>query len=128
MLKKKLKDTLNNKKGFTLAELLIVVAIIAILVAISIPVFTGQLNKAKESTDVANERAAKAAAINEYFEQQTGFTMYYDAENGKVVNGDNAKRLTPYGQQSANKSSIIKVVVDADGNVTTSWILPASAQ
>ena len=33
----------TNKKGFTLAELLIVVAIIAVLVAIAIPVFTAQL-------------------------------------------------------------------------------------
>ena len=35
----------KNKKGFTLAELLIVVAIIAVLVAISIPIFTSQLEK-----------------------------------------------------------------------------------
>ena len=31
---------MNRKKGFTLAELLIVVAIIAVLVAVSVPVFT----------------------------------------------------------------------------------------
>ena len=46
----------NNKKGFTLAELLIVVAIIAVLVAISIPIFVNQVEKAKESTDAANIR------------------------------------------------------------------------
>ena len=46
-----------NKKGFTLAELLIVVAIIAVLVAIAIPVFTTQLEKARESTDMADARA-----------------------------------------------------------------------
>jgi len=46
----------NNKKGFTLAELLIVVAIIAVLVAIAIPIFTSQLEKARESTDQANIR------------------------------------------------------------------------
>jgi type IV pilus assembly protein PilA len=46
----------NNKKGFTLAELLIVVAIIAVLVAIAIPIFTSQLEKARESTDAANIR------------------------------------------------------------------------
>ena len=51
-----------NKKGFTLAELLIVVAIIAVLVAIAIPVFTTQLEKSRESTDVANIRSAYAAA------------------------------------------------------------------
>ena len=50
----------TNKKGFTLAELLVVVAIIAVLVAISIPIFTSQLEKARESTDAANIRAAIA--------------------------------------------------------------------
>ena len=39
------KKAKENKKGFTLAELLIVVAIIAVLVAISIPIFTAQLEK-----------------------------------------------------------------------------------
>lgn len=52
----------TNKKGFTLAELLVVVAIIAVLVAIAIPIFTSQLEKAREATDVANIRAAYAEA------------------------------------------------------------------
>ena len=52
----------KNNKGFTLAELLIVVAIIAVLTAIAIPVFNGNLEKAKESADAANLRAAYAMA------------------------------------------------------------------
>lgn len=56
-----MKKTLRNKKGFTLAELLIVVAIIAVLVAIAIPIFSSQLEKAREATDAANIRAAYAA-------------------------------------------------------------------
>lgn len=32
----------KNKRGFTLTELLVVVAIVAILVAISVPIFTSQ--------------------------------------------------------------------------------------
>ena len=40
---------MNNKRGFTLAELLIVVAIIAVLVAISIPIFTTQLEKSRDA-------------------------------------------------------------------------------
>ena len=56
---------MTNKKGFTLAELLIVVAIIAVLVAISIPVFTTQLEKAREATDAANIRSAYAEVMSE---------------------------------------------------------------
>lgn len=52
-----------NKKGFTMAELLIVVAIIAVLVAIAIPIFTAQLEKAREATDEANIRAAYAEVV-----------------------------------------------------------------
>ena len=53
----------KDDRGFTLAELLIVVAIIAVLVAISIPIFTSQLEKARQSTDAANCRALYAEAM-----------------------------------------------------------------
>lgn len=53
----------NNNKGFTLMEMLIVVAIIAVLVAIAIPVFTNQLEKAREATDMANIRSAYAEVM-----------------------------------------------------------------
>ena len=56
----------NNNKGFTLAELLIVVAIIAVLVAIAIPVFTTQLERSREATDIANIRSAYAEAMTDY--------------------------------------------------------------
>ena len=46
----------KKNSGFTLAELLIVVAIVGILVAISIPVFTSQLHKAKVATDEVTTR------------------------------------------------------------------------
>ena len=53
----------NNNKGFTLMEMLIVVAIIAVLVAIAIPVFTNSLEKAREATDAANIRSAYAEVM-----------------------------------------------------------------
>ena len=56
----------EDNKGFTLAELLIVVAIIGVLVAISIPIFSKQLEKARDATSVANLRSAYAEAMAEY--------------------------------------------------------------
>ncbi|MEI3349648.1 MAG: prepilin-type N-terminal cleavage/methylation domain-containing protein [Clostridium sp.] len=91
-----IKKVRENKKGFTLAELLVVVAIVGILVAISIPVFTAQLSKARKATNQANLRAAKAAAIADYLTDEmdtnaTGEVTYnYDMTTGGVkVVGEN---------------------------------------
>ncbi len=65
----------KNNKGFTLAELLIVVAIIAVLVAIAIPVFSAQLEKSKEATDIANIRSAYATLVAKYLEDTSANTI-----------------------------------------------------
>lgn len=63
---RKLMNKKLNKKGFTLMEMLIVVAIIAILVAIAIPTFTKSLNQAKIAADEANLRAYYAEQMANY--------------------------------------------------------------
>ncbi|ETP71472.1 prepilin-type N-terminal cleavage/methylation domain-containing protein [Lachnospiraceae bacterium JC7] len=65
-----------NKKGFTLAELLIVVAIIGVLVAISIPIFTAQLRKARLATNQANARAAYAEAVAKMLDDKNTATSF----------------------------------------------------
>lgn len=54
------------KSGFTIMEMLIVVAIIAVLVAIAIPTFNGSLHKAKVAADWANLRAFYAEIQLDY--------------------------------------------------------------
>ena len=82
----------KNKKGFTLAELLIVVAIIAILVAISVPIFTAQRSKSIVATNKANARDAKSAAITAYMaDNADGEKVYeYSIKSGDAKTAANA--------------------------------------
>lgn len=75
----------KEQNGFTLGELLIVVAIIGVLVAISIPVFTHQLEKSREAVDLANVRAAYAEVMSAVISEDSTATYkdqpIYDAKS-----------------------------------------------
>lgn len=125
MLKK-----LNNKKGFTLMEMLIVVAIIAVLVAIAIPVFNGALTKSKEAADVANNRAAyaewqvKMLTENEAVPTDKTALMTSDGTETKLNYND---KLT-YTPAQDNKSATIvykatKLTNPATDDGTYTWKL-----
>ena len=73
----------KNNKGFTLAELLIVVAIIAVLVAIAIPIFTTQLEKSREATDIANVRSAYANVVAAYITDAKAQSMTVTAKQAQ---------------------------------------------
>lgn len=77
----------SNKKGFTIMEMLIVVAIIAVLAAIAIPVFNGALTKSKEAADVANIRAAYAEVTVAYLTDNTAYPTDKTAFLAKVDGG-----------------------------------------
>jgi type IV pilus assembly protein PilA len=69
-----------NKKGFTLIELIVVIAILAILAAILIPAVTGYITKATEARDQANCRALYSQVSLQVMLDQT-----LDPETGDTV-------------------------------------------
>ena len=91
----------NNKKGFTIVELVIVIAVIAILAGVLIPTFSGIIRK-------ANESKALQAAKNLYTE-----VYALDASDGKI---DGKEKETSLATSYDGKTITYTV---ADGKVTT---------
>ena len=118
----------NNRKGFTLAELLIVVAIIGVLVAVSIPIFTNQLKKARLATNQANARAAEAACVAKLIgDGYTTGTCYYYTSTGTLDDDGlyGPGEVTPNQiTQSVNAweiNSTLKGVEKLDDGVADDW-------
>ncbi len=113
-----------NKKGFTLAELLIVVAIIGVLVAISIPIFTAQLQKARVATNQANARAAYAAAVAKTLDTgvktSDGVNYSYNVKTAALTATDTVGgSATPIADWKADTN--VGIVVGTD--VADTWIV-----
>lgn len=118
-----------NKKGFTLAELLIVVAIIAVLVAISIPIFTSQLKKARLATNQANARAAHAAVVAELLdEQKTAGKADYTVSTAKVGKIEETTTKLAIDTDPSNwKVDDTGVTADLDDKEVTVWTVSIQA-
>lgn len=115
----------NNNKGFTLMEMLIVVAIIAVLVAIAIPVFTNQLEKAREATDEANVRSAYA----EVMACAMTDTSVADAAKNDVIKVEDAGKNTYAKDVTAVQKQAGWQSGDANGKVAVAGIdVPASTK
>ena len=119
------------------------------LVAISIPIFTAQLEKSRESTDIANLRSAKAEAVSIYLtgdstlglgdwgtgKQSDSVKVYYDASSGKLVasaptnkygkgtstNGGNSDAGLNYTGTTEASNKVIAVTVTKDGDCSFAW-------
>lgn len=77
----------KKNDGFTLAELLVVVAIIGVLVAISIPIFSQQIHKARVATDWANVRSYYSQLQYDFLETEKINNAYLHEPNGAGTDG-----------------------------------------
>lgn len=109
----------NGKKGFTLAELLIVVAIIAVLVAISIPIFSAQLEKSREATDAANIRSAYAEVSADMLTNESSDKKVEVTAKQKKADWDGKKTIEIGGKDVNASTKGWIVAADKDNNTVT---------
>ena len=119
-----MKKKWTKSSGFTLAELLIVVAIIAVLVAISIPIFTSQLEKAREATDLSDVRSAYAEVMMAAISDDT--TATYSKDPNQTIhksNGLYSVTVSPLHQEQDNWQGNMDLNVGGvSSKDTTHWI------
>lgn len=111
----------NKNKGFTLAELLIVVAIIGVLVAISIPIFSKQLEKSRDAVSVANIRSAYAEAQAEYITCEFSDNQMDDKVHNKTIKDKNGKLIMTVNFRNGSIYQICVMNVELKGKVQNSW-------
>ncbi len=111
---KKLKN--NNKKGFTLVELIVVLVILAILAALLIPALTGYIDKAKEKNIIAKTRqivmASQTLLDEAYGKKKTTATTISFVKDGSTAATVSDTAIT-IGVLKGNAPT------DSDENMTT---------
>ena len=137
MTKQRTTPTAKRNHGFTLMEMLIVVAIIAVLVAVAIPTFSSQLHKARVATDWANVRSYYAQLQYEFMETGEINDTYLSRWDGTInsaftsfkLNGQEIKLKA--GIEAANKQcpidmgetgKITSIVYDGENVVYTFYL------
>ena len=88
---------IQKSKGFTVAELLIVVAIIAVLVAVSIPIFTSQLEKARKAVCESNRASIQDVYIIDRMTDDRSTNGEILEKAKKAVLGDSTTGCTVNG-------------------------------
>ena len=123
LAKRLTKKTVLFQQGFTLVELLIVIAIVGILSAVALPQFFSQTKKAAatEGTQQASSIAKQAAA--------------YYLENGAIASGDTHTKCTAYAGTiksdntnftyacSGSKTAFVVTATGKSGNDNTEGVV-----
>ena len=115
-----------NKKGFTIVELTIVIAVVAILSAVMIPTFTGIVKNAKASAAAQEARNAYTTYVYGNNEAETTDFIYEYAEgavvainDGILVDADDDGKVDIFGDRALALKAIDETYVEGESATCT---------
>ena len=113
----------SNKKGFTLVEMLVVIAIIAILVAIIIPTVTSATSKAAAATNAANLRSYMAEVTTAYLakDKTTDTTPVEKVSVAATAESDGSYKVTVKGIEVPKFKDVGNVKFSKVTEITTTY-------
>ncbi len=117
-----------NKKGFTIVELVIVIAVIAILAAVMIPTFSGIVDKAKASAALQEVKAAYTVYLSDALvddDASTPAAKITVAHEGVTVNITNGEAKVEDNALTGNDVVSLVVVDHTNGTDKTLGTAPA---
>lgn len=110
----------ENKKGFTLVELIVVLVILAILAALLIPALTGYIDKAKEKSIIAETRQAVMAAQTLVDEEYAALSLKESTESAIAIEANGTEGTV--GDKKVTTAEIAKLGEVIETNIISGTV------
>ena len=107
---KRFKKAKKNNKGFSLVELIVVIAIMAVLVGVLAPTLIGNIEKSRESKDLQNLDSIRQAVVTAMSDENVYSSTVPTTGSVTVASGANGASLAfngTYGTLSTEFGTII---------------------
>ena len=124
---KRFKKAKKNNKGFSLVELIVVIAIMAVLVGVLAPTLIGNIEKSRESKDLQNLDSIRQAVVTAMSDENVYSSTVPTTGSVTVASGANGANLAfntgTYGSLSTEFGTIITSDTKMTSKSGTSGIL-----